>query len=791
MFRVFSCLTAEHDWRLVVLAALVCFVASIVAVSIFHRAIATRGRTRWIWIAIAGAAIGYGIWATHFVAMLAYEPGVTTGYGIVLTASSLAAAMLLTSVGFGVAVVTSGRWRAAAGGVIIGGGIASMHYLGMWALEVPGRVSWSVDLVLLSIVLGMCFGYAALAAALTRQGYSGTLAAATLLTLAIVSHHFTAMGAVQITPDPALATDTLSLSPAFLALAIAGVALSVLGMSLIGVLADRRLATRTARFEEIISQLSIARQQLEGSQNELKEQKLRLDTAINNMVEGLCMFDAGKRLVICNERYARLYRLPPELLRAGTPHRDIIRHRVTSGILEGEASDFAAERQIARLDALPIHVVSSRIDAFADGRLICVTRQPMAGGGWVATHLDVTEQRRSEAKITYMAEHDALTELPNRVLLKARLEPALADTRGGNLHLAVLLLDLDRFKEVNDTLGHPAGDLLLRSVAARLLDCVRETTFVARLGGDEFAIVDYVTNPAADAVSLAEAIHGALSEPFDLGDHQVIVGTSIGIALAPRDGADSDTILRSADLALYSAKSGGRGAFRFFEPELDRLLHARRNLERDLRKALARSEFELHYQPFVNLKSGETCGFEALLRWHHPERGLVSPGEFIPVAEETGLILPLGEWVLRTACAEAAKWRSDLKIAINLSPAQFRSKELVSTIVSALAASGIASDRLELEVTETVIMHDSGTVFAALSQLRELGVRIALDDFGTGYSSLSFLQKFPFDKIKIDRSFVSELSSPMEEPHRIARAVVQFATSLGKTSTAEGVETAE
>ncbi|MFK4386854.1 MULTISPECIES: EAL domain-containing protein [unclassified Bradyrhizobium] len=791
MFRVFSCLTAEHDWRLVVLAALVCFVASIVAVSIFHRAIATRGRTRWIWIAIAGAAIGYGIWATHFVAMLAYEPGVSTGYGIVLTASSLAAAMLLTSVGFGVAVVTSGRWRAAAGGVIIGGGIASMHYLGMWALEVPGRVSWSVDLVLLSIVLGMCFGYAALAAALTRQGYSGTLAAATLLTLAIVSHHFTAMGAVKITPDPALATDTLSLSPAFLALAIAGVALSVLGMSLIGVLADRRLATRTARFEEIISQLSIARQQLEGSQNELKEQKLRLDTAINHMVEGLCMFDAEKRLVICNERYARLYRLPPELLRAGTPHRDIIRHRVKSGVLEGEASDFAAERQIARLDALPIHVVSSRIDAFADGRLICVTRQPMAGGGWVATHLDVTEQRRSEAKITYMAEHDALTELPNRVLLKARLEPALADTRGGNLHLAVLLLDLDRFKEVNDTLGHPAGDLLLRSVAARLLDCVRETTFVARLGGDEFAIVDYVTNPAADAASLAETIHGALSEPFDLGDHQVVVGTSIGIALAPRDGADSDTILRSADLALYSAKSGGRGAFRFFEPELDRLLQARRNLERDLRKALARSEFELHYQPFVNLKSGETCGFEALLRWHHPERGLVSPGEFIPVAEETGLILLLGEWVLRTACAEAAKWRSDLKIAINLSPAQFRSKELVSTIVSALAASGIASDRLELEVTETVIMHDSGTVFAALSQLRELGVRIALDDFGTGYSSLSFLQKFPFDKIKIDRSFVSELSNPMEEPHRIARAVVQFATSLGKTSTAEGVETAE
>lgn len=791
MFRVFSCLTAEHDWRLVVLAGSVCFVASIVAITIFHRAIATRARTRWIWIAIAGAAIGYGIWATHFVAMLAYEPGVTTGYGVALTAFSLAAAMLLTSLGFGVAVGASGRWGAMAGGVIIGGGIASMHYLGMWALEVPGRVAWSVDLVLISIILGMCLGYAALAVALTCRGYRGTLAAAVLLTLAIVSHHFTAMGAVQITPDPTRATSALSLSPAVLALAIAGVALSVLGMSLIGVLADRRLASRTAKFEEIIGQLSNARQQLEGSQNELREQTLRLDTAINHMVEGLCMFDAEKRLVICNERYAKLYRLPPELLRPGAAHRDIIKHRVTSGTLKGDTSDIAAEQLVSKLDALPVDVVSSRIDEFSDGRLICVTRQPMAGGGWVATHLDVTEQRRSQAKITYMAQHDALTDLPNRVLLRARLEDALVDVRDRDLHLAVLMLDLDRFKEVNDTLGHPAGDSLLRSVAARLLGCGSETTFVARLGGDEFAVVEYVTNPAVEAASLAEAIKGALCEPFDLGDHQVTVGTSIGIAIAPGDGADSDMILKSADIALYSAKTRGRGGFRFFEPELNELIRARRDLERDMRKALARGEFELHYQPFVDLKSGETRGFEALLRWHHPEQGLVSPAEFIPLAEETGLILPLGEWVLRTACAEAAKWHSDLKIAINLSPAQFRSRELVSTIVGALATSGIAADRLELEVTETVIMHDCAAVFAALSQLRELGVRIALDDFGTGCSSLSFLQKFPFDKVKIDRSFVSELSSTVEEPHRIARAVVQFATSLGKTSTAEGVESAE
>ena len=791
MFRVLTCLTDEHDWRLVLLAGLVCFAASIVAVNIFHRAIASRARTRLIWIAIAGAAIGSGIWATHFIAMLAYEPGVATGYGIVLTVLSLAAAMILTSCGFGIAASDRGRWRTAVGGAIIGAAIASMHYLGMWALEVPGRVTWSPDLVSASIALGMFFGYAALTVATRQHDRRGTLTAAILLTLAIVSHHFTAMGAVVIVPDPTRGFDELALSPTLLALAIAGVALSVLGMSLIGVLADRRLASRTHTFEEIISQLSLARQQVERSQQELQEQKLRLDTAINHMGEGLCMFDAERRLVVCNKRYAEMYRLPPELLAAGTPHRQIIEHRIASGMLKGETSDKAAQQLLSTLNALPVDVTASRVDELADGRLICVTRQPMAGGGWVATHLDVTEQRRSEAKITHMAQHDALTDLPNRVLLRDRMEHALAVTRSGGPDLAVLMLDLDRFKEVNDTLGHPAGDTLLRAVAARLLECTRETTVVARLGGDEFAVIDYVTNPVVEATALAERIRKALCEPFDLGGHQVVAGTSIGIAIAPRDGIDSDEILKNADLALYSAKGGGRGAFRFFEPELDQLMHARRNLEREMRDALANGEFELHYQPFFNGNTGETSGFEALLRWQHPRRGLVLPAEFIPLAEETGFIVPLGEWVLRTACAEAAKWPGHLKIAVNLSPAQFRSKELLQVTVSALANSGIMSQRLELEVTETVMMHDSETVFATLGQLRKLGVRIALDDFGTGYSSLSFLQKFPFDKIKIDRSFVQELSSANEESRLIARAVVRFAISLGKTTTAEGVETRE
>jgi NO-binding membrane sensor protein with MHYT domain len=344
MFRVLACVTGEHDWRLVLLAGLVCFVASIVAVNIFHRALASQARTRQIWIAIAGAAIGYGIWATHFVAMLAYEPGVSTGYGIALTALSLAAAMILTSTGFGFAASVPGRWRAPIGGGIIGAGIASMHYLGMWALEVPGRVTWSLDLVFVSVVLGMVFGYAALAIAVRHGGWWRTFVAAVFLTLAIVSHHFTAMGAVAIVPDPTRGPDASSLSPALLALAIAGVALTVLGMSLVGVLADRRLANRTRKFEEIIDQLSQAQQQVDGSQRELQEQKLRLDTAINNMGDGLCMFDGEKRLVVCNDRYARMYRLPPELLRAGTAHHDIIQHRITSGILKGATSPSARSR---------------------------------------------------------------------------------------------------------------------------------------------------------------------------------------------------------------------------------------------------------------------------------------------------------------------------------------------------------------------------------------------------------------------------------------------------------------
>jgi diguanylate cyclase (GGDEF)-like protein len=771
LYRVLSCLTAQHDYRLVMLAAFICAAAALASFKIYSHVAESHGLRRSCLLLLTGVCSASGIWATHFIAMLAYDGGFPIGYEPVTTAGSLLIAMAATTLGF---VVAAGarRWQAAIGGTIIGAGIGMMHYVGMWALIVPGSLQWDRALVAVSLTTGAALASIAMVGFHALSGRRAPWIAAGLFALAICGLHFTGMGAVTIVPDPAALIVPSPIHGSLMVVAVSAATLAIVLSAL----------ASTALMEN-----QIRRQR----EDELRIQNQRFDMALDNMGEGLCMFDAEKRLVVCNDRYARMYRLPPELLKTGTPHAAIIRHRVLHGILKGENNDGAVEQKIAALAALPPDATSRRIDELADGRLICVSRQPTAGGGWVATHLDVTDQQRSEAKIAYMAQHDALTALPNRVVLRERLERALAATQRGGRSFAVLMLDLDRFKEVNDTLGHSVGDALLKAVAGRLRGCTREAATVARLGGDEFAIIEDVTDPAVEATSLAERIQRELSAVFDLGDHQVIIGTSIGIAVAPGDGVDCDDILRNADLALYRAKSEGRGTHRFFEPEMDRLMQERCDLERDMRSALLNGEFELYFQPFVNLAGGDISGCEALLRWHHPRRGLIAPADFIPLAEETGVIVSLGEWVLRTACREAANWSDRHRIAVNLSPAQLRSSELVPAVVRALADSGIAPHRLELEITESVMMQDSEAAFATLGRLHKLGVRIALDDFGTGYSSLSFLQKFPFDRVKIDRSFVHELLDGRAEQRLIARAVVRFAVSLGKTTTAEGVETEE
>ena len=530
-------------------------------------------------------------------------------------------------------------------------------------------------------------------------------------------------------------------------------------------------------------QLEVGKEQEEN----LRIRHLQFDTAINNMSQGLCFFDAAHRLIVCNDRYVDMYDLPRDRVGPGTPLTEIVDMRFEADSFpEMSTDEYLNWRSNVAISSEP----TDSIVELKNGRTFKIRHRPMPDGGWVATHEDITEQRQSEVKIEYMAHHDALTDLANRVLLNERLEHAL----GRRIHrqeiVAVHHLDLDQFKAVNDTFGHPAGDKLLKVVADRLRGLVRETDTIARMGGDEFVIVQAPIKDPAEATSLAEQIIRLMSEPFDLDGHQAVIGASIGIAVGPGDGLRPDKLLRNADLALYRAKGDGRGTFCFFEPAMDLQMQTRRIMEQDLRKALPAGEFELYYQPVVNLASNEISGFEALIRWNHPRQGMVAPVTFIPLAEEIGFIVPMGEWVIRQACATAAQWPGNLHVAVNISAAQFRSPGLMQVIVGALAASGLHPTRLEIEITETVLLHNKEATLVVLHQLRALGIRIALDDFGTGYSSLTYLQCFPFDKIKIDRSFVKDITENTGSLN-IVRAVAALAKGMGMTATAEGVETGE
>jgi diguanylate cyclase (GGDEF)-like protein len=518
-----------------------------------------------------------------------------------------------------------------------------------------------------------------------------------------------------------------------------------------------------------------------ASQQQLRLEKQRLDTAVNNMNQGLLLFDSSQRLVVCNQRYIEMYGLSADVVKPGCSFREVIAHRKATGsLLEDPDEHYSrAMRDIARPRSMV--VVNS------EGRSIQIVNKPLAGGGWVVTHEDITERRRTEEQITHLAHYDALTDLPNRALFHDRLKQELADIASGK-QLAVLYIDIDEFKSVNDSLGHPVGDELLKAIAARLSGCVSETDFVARLGGDEFAIVQTNIDHSADVSDLLARIYQTIREPCECLGHQLTTDASIGIAMAPGDGTDLDQLLKNADLAMYSAKSDGRRTYRFFEAGMDLRVKARRLLEIDLRKAITQEEFEVYYQPVVDLQTNQITGCEALLRWRHSERGMISPAEFIPVAEETGLINELGEWVLTTACAEAVTWPEHIKVAINVSPIQFKRHTLALKVAAALAATGLAASRLELEITEAVLIRDDESALSMLHQLRAIGVKIALDDFGTGYSSLSYLQRFPFDKIKIDRSFINDIEQPGGSAS-IVQAVVNIAAARCITTTVEGVET--
>lgn len=558
---------------------------------------------------------------------------------------------------------------------------------------------------------------------------------------------------------------------------------------------------RVVTFEDITRQ--------EAAATALREQNRRFDAALNNMAHGLAMLDEELNLIVCNRRYIDMYALSPEAVRPGMSMQELIQHSMDKG---GHSEPSAAEIVRRYRERLASGTLLS-YRRLTDGRIFRVHYQPMQGG-WVSVHEDVTESRKAEEHIAHLAHHDTLTGLPNRALFRQRMAEGLAHVEKSGEDLALLCVDLDHFKGVNDTLGHPVGDSLLTAVAQRLGAVVGEAGMIARLGGDEFAILLYSGGSQA-AQDLARRLVRAIGRPFMVDGHVINTGLSIGIAVAPRDGTAADPLMQCADLALYRAKAEGRGVFRLFEPEMSRAIQARRDLELDLRQALQdralqdqalqdqalqdqalqdqslkREELSLAFQPQVDAVTCRLKGLEALVRWTHDRRGPVSPGEFIPIAEETGLILPLGEWVLRRACAEAARWPAPVRVAVNLSPVQFKNRRLVQVVLEALAESGLLPSRLELEITEAVLLqHDEATI-AMLHELRAHGIRIAMDDFGIGYSSLSYLRSFPFDKIKIDRSFIADIEHNRDNA-AIVRAMAGLGASLGVETTAEGVETPE
>ncbi len=546
---------------------------------------------------------------------------------------------------------------------------------------------------------------------------------------------------------------------------------------------SERDALRTDRSIELMVEDNDRLQaRLEQTMLQLALQNERFGAAIDNMSHGLSMFDAGQSLVVANDRFRAIYDLPAPLVASGTTRDQIVMairgREIRKERTEGADTDTTSGER-------PRH----REWLLADGRTIETTETRLPAGGSVELHEDTTERRAATRRIAHMARHDALTELPNRITFREHIEAALLSTQEER-PMAVLCIDLDQFKQVNDTLGHPFGDELLRLVSERLKHSIRAGDIVARLGGDEFAIVQSGEEQPSGATQLALRIIDILGKPFDLEGHRVIIGASVGIAIAPFDGETSDVLLMNADMALYRAKAEGRNMSRFFEPQMNATSQKRRQIENDMRIAIDEKQFELYYQPQVAIETNAITGFEALIRWNHPQQGRISPADFIPIAEETGLILQIGEWVLETACAIATTWPAPIRVAVNVSPLQVRKNGLTATVARALEKTGLAPNRLELEITETVMLHDTEHTMAVLHALRAMGVRISMDDFGTGYSSLSYLRRFPFHKIKIDQSFVADIGND-DNAALIVTAVTQLARSLGMSTTIEGVETAE
>lgn len=889
MYRVLACIRDQHNYALVALAAAVCLIACLTAVVLVRRAQSSAGRDRMIWIGTGAVSVGLGIWATHFIAMLAYDPGLVWGYDLALTLVSF---LLVTGMaGGGIALAVSEPnplWRLV-GGATLGLGIAAMHYTGMMALQMPGYIEWSADLVAASVLLGMALGAAALWTATGVRNRLTFAGGAGLLTAAIVAHHFTGMAATVIMPDPAREIGGVMMSPHIMSTAVATVTVVTLMLSLIAVAFGQRIdalllekerhfrvlveavsdyaiymldpngivsnwnlgaqrfkgytaeeivgrsfdvfyteaqrrsgkpkralaiALEKGRYEDeglrvrkdgstfyanvVITPICDAEGSLIGfakvtrdvTQRKADRERLsqltrNLDAALKNMSQGLCLFDVEERLILSNPRMAEIFDLEDQGTRAGMTLKSLLRLAMSS--MEGFSELRLQERYEAHRALIAQPGGGQIISELLSGRVLSITHKPLPEGGWVTTLDDITERRRDEERIKHMARHDGLTGLPNRDYFISHLDRELEWAPREGFKIAALSIDLDRFKEINDLRGHAAGDKVLRTLAQRLKDTLEDGEFVARIGGDEFAAVKRFKTPE-DLKAFIARLHQGMTSPVDIEGYDVSPGASMGVAVYPDDARRREVLVNNADLALYRAKSTLKEPICFYEARMDEAARDRRAMVKDLGQALEKNEFTLHYQVQKSVTTDEITGYEALLRWHHPVRGHVSPADFIPVAEDSGAIIEIGEWVLRTACYEAARWPSSVNIAVNLSPVQFGSVDLVRTIHEILIETGLSPHRLELEITESSIIGDKMHALHIFRQIKALGVTIAIDDFGTGYSSLDTLNSFPFDKIKIDRSFlIASEQSP--QARAIIRAILALGKSLEVPVLAEGVET--
>ncbi|RWC44686.1 MAG: GGDEF and EAL domain-containing protein [Mesorhizobium sp.] len=746
MLTVYNCIVNQHDLRLVALAALICGISCFSAVNLLHHISRSTDRNRLAWLMIAATSTGFGIWATHFIAMLAFTPGIPSAYDPALSVLSLAGSVALTAAGMWIATLRDEFDYHLVGGAVLGGGIGAMHYIGMAAFEVQGRIEWNLLLVAVSLLAGVTLAALALRVVQRRPSLKATSVGAALLTLAICTLHFIGMGAVSIFPDSSISISEYTIEPTSQAFAAAAATLVILVLSASALWIDLRFR----------------RQKLEVD---------RMHGLANAAVEGLIVCD-GNRIISANDSIARLTGMATATLNG-----------MQLGDLFGsDISGFGEQPQEVELSgrdgtSIPVELIARSIDYCGKPHNVVAVR-------------DIRERKKAEQEILRLAHFDPLTGLANRRSFSGRLEAeiaAMGRTRKGS-HLALLLLDLDRFKEVNDLYGHGAGDAMLQKVAHCTTGILRQGQMVARLGGDEFAIIAPNLTDPLEAGRIANAVLTAMREENRLSVGGGLVSASIGIALYPSDAENQASLISHADTALYRAKTEGKDTYRYFEASMGAEARDKRVMEHELRQAVARQEFYLVYQPQKEISSGKMIGFEALIRWRHPTRGDVPPSIFIPVAEDSGAIGQIGDWVLTAACAEAARWENPLTVAVNVSAVQLHNTNFSRKVHETLLNSGLAPGRLELEITETALVKDMPRALATLRQVKALGVRVAMDDFGTGYSSLSNLRAFPFDKIKIDGSFIKSVDKNGQVA-AIVRAVLGLGRGLGLPVLAEGVET--